>query len=597
VQTFVANVRAGLLGIAAACAAVALFAVLSSFALSDARVAEVVKTAFAKKELAYAAHIREDFFTECALLAMQKLRHGSAFWSALDTRLILRTDEHPCDTLRTLVMGSAEERASLPAAASYFNYPFGSRHLEAFMLSALDYGPATALYRALSYSSVALLFVAMVWRFPRTAMVLAPLPLVLIGAFALHRFGGNLAHAPGYFLGFIALAGFVGAPRVFQGSDRRLGFAGALGVLAAYFDLLNGVIVTLLALTILLNHFFYVAPNRERPDYLRKAVVDAVEIFFCFFAAYLVVTLGRLGLLWVHGIDVSRFTANLAVRTGSDIGIPVTFREILERLFAIRSQLTPGGASTANWVFLAGVAGWIFAALSGLAGWVLRRRLTVPATVDILVLAAVSLGIFAWYGCFVAHTFVHAAFMVRLLAIPIACGVAAALLATAQARCERLPTPILPALFCIALGFAALMLHSRWIVGTATAARFIEAPADVVSCRRLGLTPDGRPDGIVEVRFEQITPPLAYLGLKIGRDTLFQLGRRNPEAGYHTGAFLNVLGIASEPGAPLRNNPQGGFRFSFATEPRVFAHFCREGDRPRTGYEVLVDGVTIPLSR
>jgi len=73
-HTVVGKVRTGLLGIAVACAAAALFATLSSFALSEARLGEVVRTAFAKNELDYATHIREDFFTECALLSMLKLR-------------------------------------------------------------------------------------------------------------------------------------------------------------------------------------------------------------------------------------------------------------------------------------------------------------------------------------------------------------------------------------------------------------------------------------------------------------------------------------------------------------------------------------------
>lgn len=596
-QTTVANVRAALGGIAAGCVTVALFAALSGFALSDARLVEVVKRAFANDELAYASHIREDFFTECALLTMQKLRHDRAVWAALDTRFIMPKDDHPCDTLHTLVLGTAEQRASLPADVSYFNYPFGSRHLEASVLSALDYGPATWVYRTLSYGSIALLLAAMLWRSPATAVVLAPLPLALIGAFAMHRFGGNLAHAPGYFIGFAALAFFVAAPSMSRDPGRRLGFAGALGVIAAYFDILNGLIPTLLALTILLNHFFYVVSQRDQSDYLWKAAWQAAALFACFLAAYVTVTLSRLGLLWLNGVDVSRFTANLAVRTGQDIGIPVTFRQSLERLFALRSQLTPGGARTANWVFLAGIAGWIFTALGGLAAWALRRRPKVPVVVDALVLAAVSVGVLAWYLCFIAHTFVHAAFMVRLLAIPLACGLATALLGIREARRDRLPGAMVSATVCIALGGAALLLHSRWIVGTAIAARFIEAPADLVSCGRLGLKPDARPDGIVEVRFEQITPPLAYIGLKVGRDTLIQLARRNPEAAYHTGAFLNVVGVANEPGGPLRNNLAGGFRFSGGTEARVFAHFCREGEEPRSRYDVVVDGVTIPLSQ
>src|SRR5262249_12408349 len=161
------------------------------------------------------------------------------------------------------------------------------------------------------------------------------------------------------------------------------------------------------------------------------------------------------------GIDVSRFTANLAVRTGNDIGITVTFGQSLERLFAIRSQLTPGGTGAANWVFLAGVAGWIFVGLSGVAAWALRRRLLVPPIIDVLIVAAVSIGVLAWYRCFVSHTFVHAAFMVRLLAIPLACGVVAALLAMAEPRRE-LQGAMMAALVCIALCVAALLLHNRW---------------------------------------------------------------------------------------------------------------------------------------
>jgi hypothetical protein len=458
--------------------------------LSDARIAQVVETAFAKNELGDATRIREDFFTECALLEMQKLRQGNVLRSALGTRFVMPRGEHPCDTLRTLVSGTSEHRASLPAPVSYFNYPFGSRHLEAFVLSALDYRAASQLYRALSYGSVALLFAAMLWRSPATALLLAPVPMFLAGAFALRSFGGNLAHAPGYFVGFTALAMFVAAPRLFGTTARRVGFAGAMGVIAAWFDLLNGVIVTLLALTILLNHFFYVTAERDRPGYLSMAASQAGAIFACFLAAYLVVTLGRLGLLWLHGVDVFRFTAGLAARTAGDIGVPLSFRQNLETLFAIRSQLTPGGARAANWVFLAGIAGWIFAGLAGLAALAFRRGLRISALADVLVLAVVSLGVLAWSRCFTAHTFVHAAFMVRLLAIPLACGLVAALLAVREER-GRWPDLALTGAACLALGLAALLLHSRWIVGTATAARFIEAPpVDLVSCGPLGLKPE-----------------------------------------------------------------------------------------------------------
>ena len=154
---------------------------------------------------------------------------------------------------------------------------------------------------------------------------------------------------------------------------------------------------------------------------------------------------------------------------------------------------------------------------------------------------------------------------------------------------------VLPGAACLALGVAALLLHSRWIVGTATAARFVEARVDLVSCGPLGLKPDGKPDGIWEIRFENVTPPLAYLGLSIGRDTFVQVARRNPDAAYHTGAFHNVVGIATEPGGALRNRPDGGFRFVGRTEPRIFAHVCGEGAEPDSQYGLAVDGMGTPV--
>lgn len=592
-----ASVRASALGIAAACVAVALFGVLSGFALTDARLVEVIRNAFANGELAYADRTHEDFFSECALLEMQQLRRRDSLLSAFDTKLLDGPGDHPCDWLRAVTLGSAEQKAALPAAASYINYPFGSRHLEAFVLSVIDYGPATQLYRALSYGSVAVLFLAMLWRAPATASVLGPIPLLLIGGFALHRFGGNLAHAPGYFCGFLAFAVFVGMPRWFHGAARRLAFAGVLGVLAAYFDLLNGVIVTLLALTILLNHFFYLGGERDQPDYILKAASQACAIFGCFLAAYIAVTLGRLGLLWLNGVDISVFMARLLARTQSDIGIRLTFGLNLETLFAARFQLTPGGADPASWVFVAGIAGWMFVALIGLATLALRRRLQTPALVDVLVLAAVSLGVLAWYRTFTAHTYVHALFMVRLLAIPLSCGIVAALLAIREARADALPLGVLPAALCVALPLAALVLHKRWTIGTAVEAHFVDTRADLVSCGRLGLRPDGEPDGIIAIRFRRTPPPLAYLGFRSSGETHVQLVRRDPLGVYHTGHMYGILGMADEPGGPLLNRPDGGFAFAGSGERILYAHFCRDGpDRPGSTYELRTDGVRVPIS-
>lgn len=273
----------------------------------------------------------------------------------------------------------------------------------------------------------------------------------------------------------------------------------------------------------------------------------------------------------------------------------------LERLFSVRYQLTPGGAAVANWVFLAGIAAWIFVGLIGLATLLYRRALRMPALVDVLVLAAVSVGILLWYWRFAAHTYVHALFMVRLLAIPLACGLAAALLAIHEARRDRLPVSAVLLSLCVALPLSALILHKRWTDGTAPSevhARFVDARADLVSCSQLGLRPDGQPDGVVEIRFRKTTPPLSYLGLKAGDQAHIQLIRRDPIGVYHTGFFNNILGIAREPGGALLNARTGTFGFTAGGEQHVYAHFCRDGhDTAGSKYELKVDGIAAPIVR
>lgn len=118
---------------------------------------------------------------------------------------------------------------------------------------------------------------------------------------------------------------------------------------------------------------------------------------------------------------------------------------------------------------------------------------------------------------------------------------------------------------------------------------------DLVSCGPLGLKPDGKPDGVLEIRFQDLTPPLTYLGLGIGRDTAVQLARRRPDAAYHTGAFHNAVGIVALSGSSLRNRPDGGFRFTVRAAPHIFALICRDGAQPGSQYELIVDGVRVPI--
>ena len=442
-------IKAAIVSAVASLAVIAAFAVLSGPALSPSRITAVIQQAFARGDLPWSERRDEDFFTECAMLQMQLLRPESAWQQAIDTKFRMTAGEHPCDTLRISVSGSPEQKVTLAPVQSYYHYPYGARHIEAFVLSALSYRRAARLYKILSYGSLALLLAAMIRRDRSTALMLAPIPIVLALAFALHKFGGNLAHAPGYILGWLALAGFVAAKPWFQPFPRRIAFFVAMGFITIYTDLLAGTIPTLLAMTIVLNHFFYVAERRDR--YLARTAANVLVIVACFLAAWAILNGLRLETLVAEGItDQGRsifgmYRHDLAARTGSDVGIgaPLTYAQTMVHLLTARSQVTPGGEAVASWILGNGLICWMFAGWAWLLIGARDRWEALPPLTDMLVLLIASLGVMAWYWLFLQHTYVHVLFMVRLLALPSALGYSAVLLMLrGQGAIRRGPTAL-----------------------------------------------------------------------------------------------------------------------------------------------------------
>lgn len=409
-------------------------AVLSGVTLSHERAAAVIEYALQHDKLSATSHPGGDTFTECAMMETQMLRPPGAIWQALDTKLRLPPREHPCDTLHTMMFGTPAQIAAAPQVSSYVSYPQGSRHLEALVFSVINYSKAVILYDALSYGSLALLLAAMVWRDRKTALVLAPVPIVLALAFSLHIFGGNLAHAPGFFAGWLMLALLVAAKPWFEPPYRRAALIAAAGVVTTYFDLLSGSIPTILALAIVLNHFYFVADTRQQPAYFMRAMGTGIAIAASFVATNVMVNLPRLWLLAASGVETGNFRGGLLSRMSDLAGeMPVSFAMNVAALFAQRHQMTPGGEPLASWVLITGALCW-----AGVLASAAIKRLPDPA--GTLVLAAAAAGPIAWYVVFPSHTYIHAWFMVRLLALPCAFGMAAAML-TAKGWCVA-PRPV-----------------------------------------------------------------------------------------------------------------------------------------------------------
>jgi hypothetical protein len=152
---------------------------------------------------------------------------------------------------------------SEPLAGASANYPFGSRYLEALVLNVLDLRSAKSFYAFLSYASILILIAGAFRNSPSTALMVLPMGFFLLFGFSMHRFGHNLAHAPGFFVGFTALGVSLAARDRFRSSQARLMFLGFLGIVIGFFDLLHGSIPVVLSLAIVLNHLFYVAPVLE----------------------------------------------------------------------------------------------------------------------------------------------------------------------------------------------------------------------------------------------------------------------------------------------------------------------------------------------
>ncbi len=589
--------RAAIIGMISTIAAILLFSMLAGFALSHNRLVRVVHTAIERNDLAYDARHDEDFFTECSLLQMQYLRPHSVLLNTIKTQMIIQPGMHPCQVLRILALGSEIERARLPAPVLASNYFFGARFLEALTLSVFDYRSSQACYQYLSYASIVILFVVMLRHSPQMAIMLSPIPILLLYAFGLPLFGGNLAHAPSFFVGFFALSVLIGARTTFRNVSARFYFFGVLGVVTAYFDLLTGSIPVLFGLSLIAEQFFYSKRKRGILMYISSAIAHGLAIGGCFVVGYALLTLVRLGLLAFIGVALTNFFSELTFRLGTvaDNGAVVTFASVVEHLWNVRFQLTPGGAEPATWVLFLALSSWIFAILAFPAALWGARQAKGKLAADILILLTAAGGVIAWYAILPGHTYTHALFAVRTIAISGGCGIAAGILTARHLACSALPKVLIPVIAFTSVVIGFVLIGARWEEGLGldvTMARLVTAPVeDVVSCAPLGLQPDGQIDGVVEVRYRKAQSPAALFHIYHDHVTYIRLEREHPAGAYETGSTNFVLGISKSVGGKLLNRSDGSLSYLHGREQHLYGHFCRDAhDTPESIYHIDIDG-------
>lgn len=606
-QAILSASRSLALGILSGLLVVLALAMVSGLTFPRARVVQVARDALTSGELAFNEHREEDYFTECSFLTMQYARAAGLFRNAIETRYA-RGARHPCQNLESLITTGKMADGSVPIFVAYVNYPFGSRFLEALVLSVLDLRSAKSLYVFLSYGSILILIAGAFRNSPSTALTVLPIGLFLLFGFSMHRFGHNLAHAPGFVLGFTALGVFLAARDRFRNSAARVMFFGFLGVVIAFFDLMHGSIPVVLSLAIVLNHLFYMAPALRADStlspggYWLGALREAVVIGVCFVVAYGTLTAGRLVLLSAFA-DGSwhRYERALGSRLGQVVsGAVINLDDVIEKLWQARFQLMPGGLTPSTWMLVVSLTAWIFTiCLLPIASW-RRDRAPLVLLADLSVIVLAAAGALAWYRLFRQHTFIHVLFVVRIAALPASFGlVAAALvvrsLADGQSRALRWAPA---ACAVVSLVAAAWLLEGTTSV--VTSARVADqSMVDEVSCAPLGLRRDGQPDGLIElgVRTTQVSPPLAAIGWRprdFGRLDL-RLERSSPPGWWETGAVLYVLGITVRPDSELINHSDGSVLVP-PQHPALFLHFCRDGhDTPESRYRIYVGDTSLPV--
>jgi len=382
----------------------------------------------------------QDYFTDCTFLATLEVRSDSAVTNAV---AMWRPDAvywHPCEGL--VSVATHHVPWDVPSQqAPYVNYPFGSRYIEAFALAVFDYGTAQNLWRIASYLAVVALFVGARLNNRRMAYLTLPLYVSLGFFFGQQLFGHSFSHAPGFIFGFGMLALMLGARRTFERFSNRAALFVALALVMTYFDLLSGGLLVMLSLSLALNHLFYLRPQAESlepHDYLKTTLTQALTIVACFLGGYVFLTGLHLALVsLVHDGALQAFREGLAVRTGSSDGANehITVIDLANRLWLRRDRLTPLGTGAATLFLLASAASWLFAAVTA---WRAVRNAGRPVLCDLGVVLVAASGVMAWYLLFTNHSFIHAWFAVRFLAVPAGLGFVAALLVLERLRLPSL---------------------------------------------------------------------------------------------------------------------------------------------------------------
>jgi hypothetical protein len=401
---------------------------LFATAVPQGTVERRVRRAFATGELGDRDYLPYDArrgwhqYNDCNILQMLSNPDDSLAGRAWGPWLHLADadDAQACATLRRLVVDGGDLHGLV--SSRYARYWHGYMPPVAVLLVVLDVAQVRELFRVAVFAAVLSLALA---GYRRKAFMPLTASVALGGLlfWGVPYYGLGFSHAPGDAVAMLGIGALVYWHRSLAATSRLVPYCAAYGALIVYFEMLTGplpVVAGLLFPTVYLV-FRVEAPQRHGARALLQATKGLVA--FVVGAALTVLARVALAALAVRPSGLDTFFGNLALYVGSvdeHAWIPSAL-EPLGRLVRKGVVLTYGSVPLLATLYLSALLAALVA--FGRA----RARAGREAWTD---LAAFGIGVAAvplWTLLLQEHTYAHAAFMARILIVPVSlCWAAAA---------------------------------------------------------------------------------------------------------------------------------------------------------------------------
>jgi hypothetical protein len=360
-------------------------------------------------------------YNDCNILQMISNQDSAAAGRALGPWLYMAdwSALGACRTLRELV---TNERHPISFVSQrYTRYWHGYIPAISGLMTVLEISTIRSVMRASVYAAVVLLMLVGVWDrrfFPLTFAVASGGALF----WGLPYFGQGMSHAFVDTAVMLGIAGLIFWHRVLGRSNKIPSYCAMFGAVVVYFEMLTGPLPT--GAGLLFTTIYIISRIRnglDVPVSQHFGLAVAGLIAFTLGATLTVITRLLVAVTLVEPSGINLFLGNLELYSrslGTDSPFP-SFVHAIGRLLKHGEILTYGNSGGMIALYTSSMIAWVGALC---LAW---RGRFVKAWADFAAFLIGASSIVVWCFILPTHTFTHAAFMARILIVPLSLGWAA----------------------------------------------------------------------------------------------------------------------------------------------------------------------------